>query len=317
MEQSTSLLPTNLLQFESLLPAYRHYLVAEQQFSSDSVKVYLSVIKQFLRFCIRNHQDLLIPKDCSFDQVDTRVFKVFLHDCSERGCLSQTLSAYTSCVKAFFVFLDRQGISPHHSLIYLVPQVEMTEALFPDVDAQWVARLFATKYPKTFQGSRDRLILELFYGANLSIKKLADITKSSIDWQNHQATLTFMGRPHTLPLCQDALETLEGYKKMRKKFLATKSERPPHLLINLWGSSMSRTSIARSLKSSMERIALDEHRTVVLRHLSSKHFAEGGADSRSLQTHRMSQTMNHLDVFKREGFDEALEQFRRLHYREQ
>ena len=306
----------NLLQFESLLPQYHHYLVAKQQFSSDTIKVYLSVLKQFLRFCIKNHQELLIEKDCSFDKVDTRVFKVFLQDCSERGCLSQTLSGYTSCVKAFFVFLDQQQIAPHHSLIYLVPQVEIGEALFPDVDAKWIARLFATKYPKTFQGSRDRLILELFYGANLSIKKLADITKSSIDWQNHHATLTFMGQEQTFPLCDDALDTLAGYKKLREKFLSTKEYDPPNLLVNGRGCPMSRVSIARSLKHSMARIELDKHRTVILRHLSSKHFADYGADSRSLQTHRMSRTMSNIDVFKKEGFDQALEQFRKIHCRE-
>ena len=54
----------------------------------------------------------------------------------------------------------------------------------------------------------------------------------------------------------------------------------------------------------------------VLRNLSTKHFADHGADVRSLQTQRDMRSLMALELFKDETFETVLEQFKKLHIRE-
>ena len=71
-----------------------------------------------------------------------------------------------------------------------------------------------------------------------------------------------------------------------------------------------------AFKKELARIGVVGEHVQILRNLSSKHFADRGADVRSLQTHRAMKSFQRLEFFKDESFEAMLQQFKKKHLRD-
>ncbi len=135
---------------------------------------------------------------------------------------------------------------------------------------------------KTFEGVRDRSMLELFYAAGIRRAELIDLKQS--DLMLAQGLIRVIGKgekERILPIGGYASEMLEKYLKMRDKQLGIEG---PHVFVLKNGKKMYPMLVHRIISKYLGKISdIKKKSPHVLRHTFATHLMNQGADIRAVK----------------------------------
>jgi site-specific recombinase XerD len=117
-----------------------------------------------------------------------------------------------------------------------------------------------------------------------------------------------------VPLSPPGLVRVRHYLALRKAVLGRRRNAP--FWVDERGQACTPERLARQLKRALESAGLPA-RPSLLRQLAARHFAERGADTRSVQRLLHARRLGSLDRYAPPDFRGVLEQFRRIHPRQQ
>jgi integrase/recombinase XerC len=247
------------------------YLKYEKRFSPHTCIAYEADLLQYLNF--------LIPRQIEVKNARHQDIRLWIVEELEVGKSSRTVNRKISTLKAFYKFLIRNNyvqtdptsklIAPKQkkSLPVFVSEIEMNN-LFENI-----------VFPDTFEGIRDKTIIELFYATGIRLSELSNIKGKDIDF--YIQTIKIIGNrkkerivPFSPKLSSILKEYIAAYENEFDKL-----EQKAFLFVTKKGGAIYAQLIYKIVRKYLDLVTTVEKRSPhVIRHTFATHLLDNGAD---------------------------------------
>jgi integrase/recombinase XerC len=292
------------------LEDFLQYLRVERQMSPHTLRNYALDISQFLDFLQESRED------ASLKEVTYPDLRAFLAR-ALKGRRKSTVARKLSALRTFFKYLQRHGVlEGNPAKLAPTPKVEKHLPHFLTVDEAF--HLLENTGGDDFGASRDRAILEVFYGGGLRLSELAGLNLTDLDlgpgvlrvWgKGAKERLAFLGKP--------AKEALQDYLPRRRALLGhSKTSEQTALFLNKRGGRLSPRSVARLVDKWAKLAGLSQALTPHgLRHSFATHLLEGQADLRTVQELLGHSSISTTALYTHLNLDYLMEEYDKAHPR--
>ncbi len=168
---------------DKLIIKFEQYLHLEVNYSEYTVNNYLHVINKLSEYSKGEKQTLL--------ELTNDDLKIFLTDYYDLGYAKTSIANVISIIKAFYRFCNLKKYldnNPALNLVYPKREQKLPEFFFH----QQIIDLFQTINQESKKGSRDYLIILLFYSTGIRLSELLQIKLDNINVKKHE--LRVMGK---------------------------------------------------------------------------------------------------------------------------
>lgn len=254
---------------KDLLKDYRSYLKIERAMSRNTVASYCSDVSKFMEAYGSD------PKKVSSSDIVAYLGSL-------DGVKKRTQARIFSSLRSFYGWMTLEGyigdnpcdmVEPPKLGRYLpcVLSVGEIDAMISCVDTS------------TWQGVRDKAILEVLYGCGLRVSEAVDLKLSGLYFEEGFVRIIGKGdKERLVPFVGMAPQAVRDYLEVRPQ--ATEAEADDILFLNRFGRSLSRVSMFKIVKRQAllagVRKEISPH---TFRHSFATHLIENGADLRVVQ----------------------------------
>lgn len=284
------------------LSRFQQYLTQERNLSYQTVKSYISDIKDFLSFLSLRKKEL--------EEVGYPIVREYLGSLQKRSLQKSTLARRVSVLKKFFHYLYLKGYLSSFILSGLRgPKLQKKIPSF--LEEEEVESLLSSVKGNNFFHYRDKAVLELLYATGMRIAELADLNIDNIDFAEETVKVRGKGnKERIIPLGHYSLEALRNYRELRRE-----KTKPgvKALFLNKSGERLSDRFMRKKINRYLDLAGI--HKVSgphSLRHSFATHLLNRGADIRSVQEllghERLSTTQiyTHLSMKRlKEVYDKA------------
>lgn len=252
---------------------FLHYLQFQRKYSSYTLESYRNDLTQFAEFLESNiHQNHVLPKS-----VETNHIKEFLGYLLMMGLGKRSIARKLSSIKSLFRYLiKKELIKENPAAIVTSPKLE--KRLPTIIDIKQANKIMELPSSDSFEGIRDKAILELFYGAGIRLSELRSLRIENLNFASD--TIRVMGKrrkERVLPMGSYVKEILKRYLNLRDKVNSIQDK--SIVFIDRKGKPLYALAIQRMVKKYMSKFSEQEHLSPhVLRHAFATHLLDKGAD---------------------------------------
>ena len=266
---------------------YLSFLGVEKNASPHTIKNYGIDLREFTQAAQKKR-----PEEMTY--LDIRSFLAVL---KEKSYSKSSISRKLACIRSFFKFLVRENILKTNPAAGIAtPKREKRLPQFLDPDE--VTNLLEAPARDTWEGKRDRAILELFYSSGLRVSELVGLNQDDIDFFSELVRVRGKGKKERIvPIGSVALKAIQAYLEHRPAKEKEASPKRP-LYLNRSGGRLTDRSVRRMILKYGRRIALKKEVSPhMLRHSFATHMLDRGADLRSVQELLVHENLSSTQIY--------------------
>ena len=254
---------------KDLLKDYETYLRIERAMSPNTLASYCSDIEKFIAF---------LP--CQAHEAGPEEVIEYM---SQREDISKRSQArLLSALRSFFGWMVMEGLMEDNPCDRV--DAPKLGRYLPDVlSLQEVESIIGSVDLSTWQGLRDRAILEVLYGCGLRVSEAVGLKISCLYLKEGFVRVIGKGNKERLvPIGEIAVDAINAYLDRRPLPYEAKSE--DLLFLNRFGRSLSRQSMFKMIRT--QALLADVRKEIsphTFRHSFATHLVENGADLRLVQ----------------------------------
>ncbi|MGF7217147.1 integrase/recombinase XerC [Spirosoma lacussanchae] len=250
----------------------------EKRLSHHTLTAYAKDLEQFSSF---------LATECNVsqpDRADFRQIRSWIVSLVESGLDKSSVNRKIATLRNFYGFLLRrklietdpmakiQALKTSRKLPVYVEEKPM-ETLLTDVD-----------FPDTFDGVRDKLVLELLYGTGIRLSELIGLKTNDVDL--YKQTIMVLGKRNKhriIPLTQPLLDLIRQYSQLKEAEFGGKADGSV-LIVSDKGVAAYPVLIQRIVKRHLTLVTtLSTRSPHVLRHTFATHLLNRGADLNAIK----------------------------------
>lgn len=254
---------------------FLNYLEGGRGASPHTIRNYTGDLKDFFGFL----------NGKSLGEVDPLVIRGFLAHLKSRGHSKATLSRKLAALRSFFKYLARENHLRSNPVLGISsPKREKKLPLFLDLSE--VTSLIEAPSAETWEGKRDRSILETLYSSGVRVSELVGLNRGDVDLLSNLLKIRGKGKKERIvPIGEKALRALRDYLEAIPQSLNKKNDGSQgSLFLNRSGNRLTDRSVRRLIVKYSRRVALKSGISPhTLRHTFATHLLDRGADLRSVQ----------------------------------
>lgn len=257
--------------------SFKDYLLLEKKYSLHTIQAYLNDLTRFNKFVSEEYRypDLL--------DVNYAIVRSWIVSLVDSGISNRTVNRKVSSLKAYYRFLLETGeieTTPlaKHKALKISQKVQV-----PFSENEILNALSMLKSDNSFEGVRNRLIIELFYSCGIRRAELINVKLDNISYS--QQALKVLGKRNKeriIPLLPSVLNTLQEYIPYREKLKRIKDAE--FLFLTNKGVKIYESLVYRIINSYFgsvsEKVKKSPH---ILRHSFATHLLNQGADINSVK----------------------------------
>ncbi len=258
----------------NILKDYNNYLRIERAMSQNTVASYCSDVAKFLEFFDTDKRKVQ-PEDLTAEDINE-----YLSSCSKRSRRSQ--ARLLSALRSFYNWMVLEGMVKENPC----DRVDMPKLgrYLPDVlSEEEVSRIIDSVDVSSWQGARDKAILEVLYGCGIRVSEAVGLKISCLYFTEGFVRVIGKGNKERLvPMNEMAAESLKAYLDRRPEPADTDSD--DIVFLNRFGRPLSRQSMFKMIK--VQALLADVRKEIsphTFRHSFATHLVEHGADLRVVQ----------------------------------
>lgn len=262
---------------------FEDFLAKERRYSDYTVRNYRQAFEDFYRWLADPGVNLWAR---GLDALGAREMRDFVIE-AQRRFDRRTLHNHASGLRTFFKYWMKHGRLRNNPFVG-VPLPKLEKRLPKFLTEEQMKRLLAGPQELLASGKvdaptawRDRLIMELLYGAGLRVSELVSLDYGAIDFETGVARVVGKGKKERLaPIGKVALAVLV---KFRDEFAKRSAPLSP-IVVNADGRRTTVGEVQRMLKRYLAHAGLPLDLTPhKLRHSHATHLLNAGADLRLVQ----------------------------------
>ena len=257
--------------------SFIEYLELEKNYSPNTIIAYSKDIESFLIFASNQfgYSDI--------NNIHYSIIRNWIVKLVDDGVSNNTINRKISSLRTYYKFLIKIGdikVSPliKHKALKTAKKIQIP---FSEKEIEDVLNLL--KDQDSFLGSRNKLIVELFYSTGMRRGELVNL--KLIDISFSQKTVKILGKRNKeriVPLLPSVLETTNTYLTHRKELKKIKDT--DYLLLTEKGTKVYETLLYRLINNyfsqASEKVKKSPH---ILRHSFATHLLSEGADIKSVK----------------------------------
>ncbi|MDU8885593.1 tyrosine-type recombinase/integrase [Yeosuana sp. MJ-SS3] len=252
--------------------SFINYLLLEKKYSELTVKAYQKDLGDFLQF-LKIEFDTNEIKDAHYPQIRSWIVSLV-----EKGISNRSVNRKVSALNSYFKFLLKVGDLNSNPLAKHRALKTNKKVQIPFSEIEITSVLDQIHHEDTFEGLRNKLIIELFYSTGIRRIELVQLKLQNLDFNNK--TLKVLGKRNKerfVPLLSSVIDTIHKYIEYRNRLNIIVDN--DYLFLTKKGVKIYETLVYRiindyfSLASS--KVKKSPH---ILRHSFATHLLNQGAD---------------------------------------
>lgn len=289
------------------------HLKGERRLSAYTVRNYIAALEVFFQFL-----EAETNWGGKLDKLELRDARDFVIE-QQRRVSRRTVHNYVSGLRTFFKFWIRRGKLEKNPLTGLtLPKLPkklpafMTEKQVKRL-LEGPMRLLENESIEPWEAWRDRLVLELLYGAGFRVSELCNLTYGQVSFDEGVARIVGKGgKSRICPLGRVAMAVLE---KWRREYASATSYASP-IVVNKKGAQWTPRSVQLMLKRYLALADLPMDLTPhKIRHSYATHLLDNGADLRLVQELLGHSKLSTTQVYTHVNMGRLREAFNQAHPR--
>ncbi|SEQ13001.1 integrase/recombinase XerC [Hyunsoonleella jejuensis] len=252
--------------------AFTDYLLLEKNYSKLTVKAYQSDLDAFQNFIATEYHSKAIKK-VNYSQIRSWIVSLV-----EAGITNRSINRKISSLNTYYKFLLKVGDIKQNPLAKHKALKTSKKVQIPFSEQEIKTVLGDFNFDNSFEGLRDKLIIELFYSTGIRRIELVELKLSSIDINNK--TIKVLGKRNKeriVPLLNSVRSTLKRYLKERAGLAVIKDT--GHLIITKKGVKIYETLVYRIINDYFSQASSKVKKSPhILRHSFATHLLNQGAD---------------------------------------
>lgn len=244
------------------------YLQFEKRYSHHTLLAYTTDLSQFIQFINTEYQLI------ELSEINHSVIRSWIVSLMEQKVTARSVNRKITTLKTFYKFLLRQQkVTQNPMLKVLSPKVSKRLPVFVEKE-KMDALLDNTIVDDTFEGKRNKLIIELFYATGIRLSELINLKQTDVDMYASQ--LKVLGKRNK--------ERIIPFSDALKHEIANYIEAKPisdteYLFINKNGKKLYEKLVYRIVNSNLALITTANKKSPhVLRHTFATQMLNNGAD---------------------------------------
>ena len=268
---------------EKTLDGFITYLHNVKKKSENTVLSYNRDLTKFIKYLRTN-------KITSLDKVEEKDLEKYIKELNDNGFKSATVSRNIASLKAFFHYLNNEGVLSNDPTKSLkspkiekkIPEILTTDEVFALLEQP------SGDSPKEI---RDKAMLELLYATGIRVSELINLETSDVNLKTSSILCRDGSKSRTIPYGKKAKDALTRYLEGAREAIVDNKE-STILFANCSGQKMSRQGFWKLIKHYAKKAGIESDITThTLRHSFAAHLVENGADLRSVQ-----EMLGHSDI---------------------
>ena len=250
------------------------HLQYEKRYSVNTVVAYRTDLEQFFEYLEKEYSS---PEVGEITHFYIRSWIVKLIDSK---ISSRSVNRKITTLKSFFRFLLREKLLEKNPMVK-VQSPKTGKKLPVFIDEIKMGQLFSEiPFEAGFAGTRDRTVLEMFYGTGMRLTELVNLKMSDVSFSNN--TIKVLGKRNKerfIPFSDTLSHALRNYINVREQHLAENSKGESVLFIDDRCNKIYTKFVYRLVRKYLGMITTGDHRHPhVLRHTFATHLLNNGAE---------------------------------------
>ena len=250
----------------------------EKRLSHHTLTAYASDLEQF---------GVFLATECNIDQperADFRHIRSWIVSLVEANLDKSSVNRKIATLRSFYGFLLRRNV------ISLDPMAKIQALKTSKKLPQYVEEkpmemlLNDVEFPDTFDGIRDKLVLELLYGTGIRLSELTGLKTADVNL--YDKTIMVLGKRNKhriIPLTQPLFDLIQQYNQLKESEFKGQADQTI-LIVSDKGVPAYPVLIQRIVKRNLTLVTtLEKKSPHVLRHSFATHLLNRGADLNAIK----------------------------------
>ncbi len=293
-----------------LIEAFIDYLRYERALSQRTVEEYRSDLKAFETFFKS------LDSDLTWNSVDTDVAREWVVDMMERGNKASSVQRRLSALRTFYRYLMKRSLVTHDPVRNLVsPKKERPLPAF--IREEEMQRLLDQEgmFADTFEGRRDRLIIEMFYETGLRLSELTGLDLEDLDMEAQAIRVIGKGnKQRIVPFGNRLLHIINIYLGERNARIL--EGRTAAVFVTKKGERITGAQVRVMVKAKLGLVTMQRKRSPhVLRHTFATTMLNHAADLQTVKELLGHERLQTTEVYTHTTFEELKQVYAKAHPR--
>ena len=290
----------------ALVQSFFSYIEYEKRYSGHTLDAYKSDLEQLATFLEKNESND-IPFATHHD------IRNWIVSMMEQKVSARSINRKISTLKSFYKFLMRKG-EIKKSPLGKVQSPKTSKRLPVFVELPGIEKLLKeVEFPEGYEGLRDKMIIELFYGTGMRRNELINLKETDVDSYNSQIKVLGKGNKERLiPIHPGLLASVKNFVAEKKKLLEVGGE--PYLIVSEKGKKLEPGIVYQVVKKYLNLVTtVDKKSPHVLRHTFATHLMNNGADINAVKELLGHTSLAATQVYTHNTIDKLKEIYRQAH----
>ncbi len=288
--------------------SFLKYLLFERNYSEKTIISYGTDLDEFEVYFKG------VDEELDFTKVDADLIRGWVLSLMEEGCAETTVNRKLSSLRSFYRYLLRQkAVAVDPAAKVVGPKKKKPLPVFlrdEDMDSLLEENGFA----QTFEGIRDRTMLDVFYSTGIRRAELIALKDADVDFSSLVIKVTGKrNKQRLIPFGVRLKEVLESYLAERNRFYAGACET---FFIRKQGEPLSPSSVNYIVKRYLSRVVtLKKKSPHVLRHTFATTMLNHHAELEAVKELLGHESLTTTEVYTHTTFEELKQVYEQAHPR--
>jgi len=292
-----------------MLASFLKYLRVEKGYSAHTVRSYGDDVKQFFVYCG------LDPETDHPNLIAHRHVRYWLSSIISQGFTTRSANRKLSSLRAYYRYLLREGAVKSNPLARIIPP--KSGKRLPSFLGENEMNLILDRnhFNDDFIGTRDRLVLGLFYFTGIRLSELVGLTVDRIDFSSKSLKVLGKGnKERILPLHPELILLITDYLKFRDEINLNKVGKT--LFLTNKGMPFYPKLVYRIVKANLSQVTtLEKKSPHVLRHTFATHLLNNGAELNAIKELLGHANLSATQIYTHSSFEKLKKVYKQAHPR--
>lgn len=256
--------------------SFRDYILLEKKYSKLTFKAYFDDLSQFEKFVAQNFQEQPLEK------VQYSIIRQWIIKMMNEKKTFKTINRKISSLNAFYLFLLKAEIIEINPLSKHQSLKNKNKIQIPYAESE-IQNVINFEFSDDFDGLRDRIMIELFYGTGIRKSELINLTMQNVDLENR--TIKVLGKRNkerVIPILIETCTIIENYIIERSRLV--QDTNADFFMVSNKGVKLNGNFVYKKINYYLSAVSKKSKNSPhMLRHTYATHLLNQGADLNAIK----------------------------------